>query len=142
MKKFLGMLVVLLLTGVLYAEVKIQGYTNSQYENIVSSCMTNITWDRRVHEIEIIRKSTHTLYIDFFNIRHSSVALYGASSEAYRIDRSTGMLAPVYTLDRSTTIAPNFGRDIFKVESDDFSVWVSTDENQNTPDIDINAWGW
>jgi hypothetical protein len=129
MKKFLGMLVVLLLTGVLYAEVKIQGYTNSQYENIVSSCMTNITWDRRVHEIEIIRKSTHTLYIDFFNIRHSSVALYGASSEAYRIDRST-------------TIAPNFGRDIFKVESDDFSVWVSTDENQNTPDIDINAWGW
>ena len=122
------------------------GFTHSQYETITSSCMTNITWDRRVQAIEIIRKSSHTLYIDFFEVRSSSVTdgtwTGNPAATAYALDRTAGMLAPVYDLNRSTTIAPNFGRDIFKVESNDFSVWVSTDENTNTPDIEINAWGW
>ncbi len=142
------MLVASAFSGVVHAEelFRSYGYTNAQYENIASSCMTNITWDRKVHRIEIIRNSSHTLYVDFFDVRASSVTdgvwTSNPSTGAYHLDQITGKASPNYFMDRSTTIAPNFGVYYFNAESDGFSVWIPSHTNLNTPDVDVNGWGW
>ena len=131
----------------LFAEnpmVTTQGYTHYQYENVVSTGMTNITWDRRVHKIAIIQVSTHTAYVDPYSVRFSSVATYGTSAAATAIDRVAGMA------DDAIEIGDGTANDdtVLYVQSDDFSIYVSTtpktsgDMTDIAVDIDIWGWGW
>ena len=143
MKKiFLCAVMLCIYAGLVFAEnpmVTTQGYTHYQYEHVTSTGITNITWDRRVHRIDIVLVSTHTAYVDPFSVRESSVAVAGATAAAQAIDRVTGMA------DDALEIGDGVASDDVDlwVQSDDFSIYVSTtDQTGNAVDIDIWGWGW
>jgi len=60
----------------------------------IASVAYHINWNRRVQEIEVIRKSTHTVYINWISSVPSAQLSY--SSWAYVLDLPTSTF-PIYT---------------------------------------------
>ncbi len=149
MKKFLIVAIFLFEAVALFAggmPTIDKGFTSFQYEVIDSTGVNNITWPRRVNKITVTQISTHTIYLDFFEVQDSSAAVADADPgstaspypPAHAIDRVIGMASTRFPLDGEAAVTTTFN-----VESNDFSVYVSTDNPPlQTVSLRIYAWGW
>ena len=115
----------------------VQGYTAYQYEVITTTGINNITWSRQVQRIDIVQKSTHTCYVHPFDILTSSDAVTHTAA-AQSVDRVTGTTLPYILLDSNTADQDS----IYYLKSNDFCIYVSTDNCPATPNIRIWGYGW
>ena len=116
-----------------YKNYEYKSTTNTLYG--ISNDTTSVrplntwAWSRRVQEVQVVRKSSHTLYLNFDLYVDTYSYVVPVATMAYVLD---GVLA--------TELKDNIFT--FSAESDFFSIYVDSNSASESVDIRIIGIGW
>ena len=112
-----------------YTHYEVKKATNSAFAVRTNQVLNAWDWTRRVNRIDVVRRSSHTIFCDFTKKVSSFTFTVPTVYSSY-----------TYVLDGSTTTNVLSNIYTFYIESDAFSIYIAT--MTTAPDITVIGYGY